>query len=80
MLTAGFTMRLYSSESFWSIAQLWYLCFGLVISAMLVNAVQHGFDELRDIVSRMRPMGWVVIVAAFAPGPIAHWLSIRLKG
>ena len=46
-------MRIYSSESFWSIAQLWYTCFGFIILAMLGNAIQHGFGELLDIVSRM---------------------------
>jgi hypothetical protein len=71
-------MRNSSSESFWAIAQLWYTLFGLVLLAMLGNAVQHGFGELRNIVSRMNPVGWLIIAAAFAPGPLAHWLSRRL--
>jgi hypothetical protein len=72
-------MRLYSSESFWAIARLWYGFFGLIVLAMLGNALQHGFDELRDVVSRMNPLAWLIIAAAFAPGPLAHWLALRLK-
>jgi hypothetical protein len=71
-------MRIYLSQCLWAIARLWYTMFGLITLAMLVNAWQHGFDELRDVL-RMRPVGWLVIAAAFAPGPLAHWLALRLK-
>jgi hypothetical protein len=72
-------MRLYSSESFWSIAQLWYMISGLVALSLLGNGLQHGFGELRDIVSRMTPVSWLILAVAFAPGPIAHWLANRVK-
>jgi len=72
-------MRIYSSEGLWAIARLWYTVFGLITLAMLGNAWQHGFDQLLEVLSRMRPVGWLVIAAAFAPGPLAHWLAIRLK-
>lgn len=75
----GSFMRIYSSKGFWAIARVWYTCFGLIVLAMLVNAWQHGFDELLDLLSRVRPVGWLVIAAAFAPGPLAHWLAIRVK-
>jgi hypothetical protein len=68
-----------ASVSLMAIAQLWYTLFGLVVFAMLGNALQFGFDELRDIISQMRPVDWLVIAAALAPGPLAHWLAIRLR-
>ncbi len=68
-------MRIYLSQCLWAIARLWYTLFGLITLAILGN----GFDELRDLLSRMRPVGWLVIAALFAPGPLAHWLAIRLK-
>ena len=67
------------SVSLWAIARLWYTLFGLILLAMLVNAWQYGFDELRDIIFGLRPVGWLVIAAMFAPGPLAHWLAKRLK-
>ena len=72
-------MRNSLSESFWAIAQLWYGFFGFTIAVILGNAFIYGFDELIDILHGMRPVGWLVLAAAFAPGPLAHWLAIRLK-
>ena len=65
--------------SFWAVARLWYTLFGLILLAMLANAWQYGFDELRGIITGFRPTGWFVIAVLFAPGPLAHWLSRRLK-
>ncbi len=72
-------MRVYLSQCLWAIARLWYTLFGLITLAILGNPLLYGFDELRDVLTRMRPVGWLVIAALFAPGPLAHWLAIRLK-
>jgi hypothetical protein len=72
-------MRFYSSESLWAIARLWYTLIGLIVLALLGNGLQHGFDELRDLVSKMHPVEWLIIAAACAPGPLAHWLARRMK-
>jgi hypothetical protein len=70
-------MRIYSSESFWAIAQFWYLCAGLTILAILGNVIQHGFRELEGVMTR--PLDWLILAAALAPGPLAHRMAIRLK-
>ena len=67
------------SVSLRAIASLWYRFFGLVLIVILGNSLLYGFDELLDTLSWVRPVGWLVIAAAFAPGPLAHWLAIRLK-
>jgi hypothetical protein len=71
-------MRKFLSHCLWIFARSWYILFGLIISAMLGNALMYGFDDLRQVLS-MRPVGWLVIAALFAPGPLAHWLAIRLN-
>ncbi|MEO2047838.1 MAG: hypothetical protein ABGX16_14855 [Pirellulales bacterium] len=38
------------SVSLWAVARLWNMFSGLILLAMLVNAWQYGFDELRDII------------------------------
>ena len=65
--------------SFRAVATLWYRVFGLVIIAVLGNALLHGFDELFDKLRQVRPAGWLIIAAVLLPGPLAHWLSIRLE-
>jgi hypothetical protein len=71
-------MKIATRQSLIGIAALWYGFFGLIALAMLGNAWQHGFDELRDVFGRMHPIGWLVIAAAFAPGPLAHWFALRM--
>jgi hypothetical protein len=71
-------MRLFSAESFWSVARLWCGLIALVVFSLLGNAWQFNeFDKLLATLRSIPPEGCLVIAAVVAPGPLAHWLSRR---
>lgn len=70
-MTAG------TRQSLRAVAVLWYTFLGLTLFAVLGNAWLHGFGELLGILRDMRPLGWLVLAALIAPGPLAHWLSLE---
>ena len=74
-------MRLFASASLWAIARLWYTLFAIVALAMIATAWRSdgGFRELFDMFRSTDPAGWLIIAALLAPGPLAHWLSVRVK-
>lgn len=68
-------MRRITSELLFAFALFWYAVSAMA-GAIVLGEAWNSQEGLRILLS-MNPVGWIVIPAFIALGPLAHWLSRR---